>query len=85
MRFLELNSADLDEVLKRYAEEEAEAREVRRRYADWDYIRKQPPRIRAALEYYVESGDIRRACLIAGMDLEDFRELLRRANIPVVV
>jgi hypothetical protein len=80
-----LNSADLDEVLKRYAEEEAEAREVRRRYADWDYIRKQPPRIRAALEYYVESGDIRRACLIAGMDLEDFRELLRRANIPVVV
>jgi len=25
------------------------------------------------------------ACLIAGMDLEDFRELLRKADVSVVV
>lgn len=79
------SSAGYDELIKRYLEEEAEAKEIRRRYADWDFIRRQPPRVRAALEYYVETGDIRRACLIAGMDLEDFRELLRKANVPVVV
>jgi hypothetical protein len=32
-----------------------------------------------------ETGDMRRACLIAGMDLEDFRELLRKADVSVVV
>jgi len=32
-----------------------------------------------------ETGDIGRVCLIAGMDLEDFRELLRKSNVPVVV
>ncbi len=79
------SSAGYDELIKRYLEEEAEAKEIRRRYADWDFIRRQPLRVRAALEYYVETGDIRRACLIAGMDLEDFRELLRKANVPVVV
>jgi predicted HTH domain antitoxin len=43
------------------------------------------PRVREALKYYIETGDIRRASVLAGMDIEDFRELLRRANIPVVV
>ncbi len=70
---------------KEWAEAEEEAREVRRRHADWDYIEAQPPRIREALKYYIETGDIRRAALLAGMDLEDFRELLRRAHVPVVV
>jgi len=35
-----------EEILKEYEEE---GREVRRREADWDFINKQPPRIRAAL------------------------------------
>jgi len=66
-------------------EDVEEARRVRRECADWGFIERQPPRVRAALKYYVETGDIRRAALFAGLDLEDFRELLRKAKIPVVV
>ena len=75
----------LKELLAEIAEEEREAREIRRRMANWDFIKSQPPRIRAALEYYVETGDIRRASRIAGMNLSKFRKLLREASIPVVV
>ncbi|MEM1547137.1 MAG: hypothetical protein QXP91_11870 [Candidatus Methanomethylicia archaeon] len=53
--------------------------------ADWDFIERQPPRIREALKYYIEVGDMRIACKLAGMDLEDFRYLLREAKIPVIV
>ncbi|MFP3292637.1 MAG: hypothetical protein RXN90_09290 [Thermoproteus sp.] len=73
------------EKLRKWEELEEEAREVRRRSADWAFIESLPPRLREALKYYVETGDIRRAARLAGMELEDFRELLRRANVPVVV
>ncbi|MEX2704704.1 MAG: hypothetical protein ACTSSA_07145 [Candidatus Freyarchaeota archaeon] len=59
-------------------------REVRRSHADWEFVKRQPPRIRAALELYIEKGDIRLAQRIAGMDLEDFLDLLREAKIPKV-
>ncbi|RUM47341.1 MAG: hypothetical protein DSY37_02840 [Hyperthermus sp.] len=72
----------LDEVV--YLEEE-EARRIRRSMADWEFINKQPARIREALKYYIERGDIRLAARLAGLALEEFRELLRRARIPVVV
>jgi hypothetical protein len=62
-----------------------ETRKIRRELADWGFIEKQVPKVREALKYYIETGDIRRASVLAGMDIEDFRELLRRANIPVVV
>jgi hypothetical protein len=61
-----------------------EARELRRRYADWDFIQRLPPRLRAALIYYIETGDLRRAQWISGLDLDHFRDLMRRARIPVV-
>jgi hypothetical protein len=61
-----------------------EAREIRRRYANWDYIRKQPPRIRVALEYYVETGDLYVASRIAGVTIEEFNELRIKAGIPNV-
>uniref|UniRef100_A0A7J3I8Q4 PaREP6 n=1 Tax=Ignisphaera aggregans TaxID=334771 RepID=A0A7J3I8Q4_9CREN len=64
---------------------EEEAKKLRREKANWSFIEKQPPKIRAALKYYIETGDIRRAVYISGIDLEDFRELLRKANIPIVV
>jgi hypothetical protein len=64
---------------------EEEAREIRRKEANWSFIESQPPRIKAALIYYIETGDIRTSAKLAGMDLEDFRNLLRRASIPVVV
>ncbi len=75
----------LEERLRKWLELEREAREVRRRTADWDFIRRQPPRLRAALVYYIETGDIRTSAKLSGLELEDFRELLRRANVPVVV
>ncbi len=73
--------AELAEIL----EEEEEARRIRRSMADWEFIEKQPPRIKEALKYYIEKGDIRAAARLAGLSLEEFRELLRRARIPVVV
>jgi predicted HTH domain antitoxin len=53
--------------------------------ADWEFIEKQEPRIKEALKYYIEKGDIRRASMLAGVDLEAFRDLLRKARIPVIV
>ena len=67
------------------ADEEREARELRRRFADWDFISRQPPKVREALKYYIEKGDLRRAAKLAGLGIEEFRELLRKARIPVVV
>ncbi len=65
-----------------FKEYEEEAREVRRRMADWGFINSQPPRIREALKYYVEKGDLRMAQKLSSMNVEEFRELLRKANIP---
>ena len=64
---------------------EEEARRLRRERADWGFIEKLPPKLRAALKYYIETGDIRVAQLIAGVDFEDLRELIRKAKIPVVL
>ena len=61
-----------------------EAREIRRREADWKYIERQPPRLRSALKYYVETGDFRTAARLAGMGLEEFLERAREARIPLV-
>ncbi len=62
-----------------------EARRIRREMANWEFIEKQEPRIREALKYYIEEGDIRRASMLAGVDLEVCRDLLRKARIPVIV
>uniref|UniRef100_A0A7J3Z7A1 PaREP6 n=1 Tax=Ignisphaera aggregans TaxID=334771 RepID=A0A7J3Z7A1_9CREN len=75
----------LEEKLKKWRRLEEEAREIRRREANWSFIESQPPRLRAALKYYIETGDIRTSAKLGGVDIEDFRELLRKANIPVVV
>jgi len=68
----------------KWAELEREAREVRRRHADWDFIERQPPRIKYALIYYVETGDLYVASRIAGLKVEEFNELRIKANIPNV-
>jgi len=52
--------------------------------ADWDFINRQRPLIRNALIYYIKTGDIRRACKMARMNIDAFRELLRKAKIPVI-
>jgi len=72
---------EADEIL----EWEEEARRLRREKADWEFIEKLPPKLKAALKYYIETGDIRAAQQIAGMDFEDIRELIRKAKIPIVL
>jgi len=70
------------EKLKKLDEE---ARRIRREMADWDFIRSQPPRIRAALEYLVEDDDLYVASRIAGITIEEMNELRIRARIPKVI
>ncbi|MGB9704537.1 MAG: hypothetical protein ACPL3C_03730, partial [Pyrobaculum sp.] len=71
---------EIEEILAR----EEEAREMRRREANWDFINSLPPRLKAALVYYIETGDLYVASRIAGMKMEEFNELRIRANIPHV-
>jgi len=62
-----------------------EAREIRRREADWEFIEKQPEPIRTALKLLVEIGDLWVAAKVAGMKLDEFNELRLKANIPIVI
>jgi len=63
---------------------ESELRELRRRMADWRGIEELPPRLRAAVKYYIETGRIRASSRLAGLPLAEFREVLRRVGVPVV-
>jgi hypothetical protein len=71
--------------VEEWEKEDREFREIRRRNADWEFIKAQPPHIRAALLYFIEKGDRYVASRIAGLSLDEFDEIRRRANIPVVV
>ncbi len=75
----------MQEKIDELALEEAEAREIRRKMADWKFIESLPPRLREALKYYIEKGDIRLASKLSGLSVEEFRDLLRKAKIPVIV
>jgi len=61
-----------------------EAKKTRRKYANWEFIKSQPPKIRVALEYFIEVGDLYNAAKLAGMSMEEFNELRIRAGIPSV-
>jgi len=76
---------NLEDLVKKWRLEDEEARRIRRREADWSFINQQPPKIKYALIYLVEAGDRYVASKIAGLPLDEFDELRRRANIPVVV
>jgi len=71
--------------LKNYEFWYNEAREIRRREADWEFIEKQPEPIRTALKLLVEIGDLWVAAKVAGMKLDEFNELRLKANIPIVI
>jgi len=74
-----------EKILKEWIERFKEAREIRRRYANWDFIRSQPPKIRIALEYYIETGDFRTAAKMSSMSVDEFIEIAKEsANIPTV-
>jgi hypothetical protein len=70
--------------MSNYEEKERWARELRRKEANWDFINSQPPKIKAALIFYIETGDMRGAARIANMSIDEFNELRIKANIPSV-
>lgn len=74
-----------EELLEKWKREDEEAKRIRREHADWSFIKSLPPKLRYALEYYVETGDDREAARIAGMGLEEFTELRIKARIPRVL
>ncbi|QGA53982.1 hypothetical protein GFS03_05020 [Sulfolobus sp. E5-1-F] len=75
-----------EKALKEWIERFNEAKEIRRKYADWDFIRSQPTKIRIALEYYVETGDYRGASEMAGMAIDEFVDFAKdKAKIPTVL
>lgn len=70
--------------LEKWHRLEEEAKRIRRREANWEFINNQPPRIKVALKFYVETGDLYVASRIAGLTIEEFNELRIKANIPNV-
>ena len=72
-------------MFKKNLLEDAFERDIRRRYADWKFIEKQPVKIKVALKLFVETGDLRLAQRIAGMNIEDFYETIKKAKIPIVI
>ena len=74
-------SSRLRELLEEWRAIDEELRELRRRSADWEYIRGLPPRVRRAVEVYVEEGDLRSAQRASGLGLEEFVKILRRARV----
>ncbi len=72
-----------EDKIREWVEYFREAREIRRRYANWDFIKSQPPKIRIALEYYIETGDFRTAAKITGMGVDEFLYMAKDlAGIP---
>jgi len=57
---------------------------LRRRHADWEFIERLPPKLKAALLYYIETGDIYVSSRIAGMSVAEFNELRIKARVPSV-
>ena len=57
---------------------------MRRRHADWEFIERLPPKLMAALLYYIETGDIYVASCIAGMSITEFNEPRIKARVPSV-
>ena len=80
-----LNESALAKALEELEEFEREARELRRRSADWEFIEKQPEPIRAALKLLVETGDLRLAARIAGLPVDELDEIRIEARIPIVL
>jgi len=58
-----------------------ELRDLRRRSANWEYIRRLPPKLREALELYIETGDLWLAAKLAGMTVDEFNEVRIKAGI----
>ncbi len=60
-------------------------RRVRREMADWDFIKRLPRRLREALTYLVETGDLRQASMRYGINICMLDELRIKAKIPLTL
>ena len=78
-------AAELSAGVESFEEFEREAREIRRRSADWEFIEKQPEPVKTALKVLVETGDLWLAARVAGLPVDEFDEIRLRARIPIVV
>jgi hypothetical protein len=78
-------SNSLEEIVEGWRREDEEAREARRRSADWSYIERQREPIKTALKLLVETGDLWVAARIAGLPIDEFNKIRMKAKIPVVV
>jgi len=58
---------------------------IRREKANWEFIRKLPSRLRKALEFYVETGDIRAASVKFNINIYLLNELRIKAGIPSTI
>jgi len=52
---------------------------------DWAAIERLPPKLKAAVKLFIETGDLYKAAKLAGMTLDEFNELRLRLRIPKVV
>jgi len=67
-----------------WKKEMEEDRKIRKEHADYEFIKKQPLRLRKGLEAYIETGDLYFASRVAGLKLEEMNELRIKANIFAV-
>ena len=72
----------MSKVIRELEERERKAREVRRKMANWEFIDRQEPKVKAALKFLVETGDLRTASKLAGMNIDELASIAKRANIP---
>ena len=73
------------EQLGDYLKRLEEAKELRRRNADWAYIESRPEPLRTALKLLVETGDLWYSSKLSGVPLDELNEERKRARIPLVV
>ena len=71
--------------LKELKQSSEEAREVRRKSADWDYIESRPEPLRTALKVLVETGDIIGVSQDYSIPLDELDEERMKAKIPIVL
>ena len=60
-------------------------RRVRREKANWTFINSLPDKFRKALEYYIETGDIRAASVKFNINIYLLNELRIKAGIPSTI
>ncbi len=72
-------------AVSEYLKAREEAREIRRRSADWSYIESRPEPLRTALKVLVETGDFKGVAQAFSIPLDLLNEERKKAKIPLVI